>query len=94
MSVNGVTGGLVRLTLNFLEHYVVSLDHLKSKLSRAQFLLDPKEKLLLVVFKLDHYMVIIFVIFHGLFIINLESLNFKKAISICNNIIVQASSLR
>ena len=47
MSVNGVTDGLVRLTLNFLEHIVVSLDHLKSKFSRAQFLLNPKEKVLI-----------------------------------------------
>lgn len=35
------TGG--SLTLNFLEHVAVSLEHLESKLSRAQFIL-PKRK--------------------------------------------------
>ena len=39
------------LTLNFLEHIVVLLDHLKSKLSRAQFLLHLKEQLLLFILR-------------------------------------------
>ena len=42
------------------------------------------------IFRSHRYMVAMFVIFHDLSIINLESLNFKKVISICNNIIVQA----
>ena len=91
MSVNGVRGGLGRLTFNFLERIIVSLDLLDSKLSRTQFLLYLKEKLLLMIFKSHNYMVAIFVIFQDFVYNQFRIIELRElAISISNNIIFQA----
>ena len=59
---------------------MVSLDHLRSNLSRAYFLLYSKRKVLLVMFSN----------IYDLLIIDLESLNFKIfSINICIKITIQ-----
>jgi hypothetical protein len=63
------------LALNFLECFVVSLINLKRKLSRAQFVLYLKERMLLMILRSHQYGTKI----------DIEALNFKN---LCNKIMI------
>ena len=69
---------------------MVSLDHLKSKLSRAQFLIVPRRKVVAYEFKITsiwRIFLVISMIFYNLFEI-IKFQNFFR--NLCNKIIVQS----
>ena len=70
-------------------HIVVSIDHLKTKLSKAQFLLYLKEEFFLLILGSHRHGSFFFNDIHDLFMIDLKSLNFKTVIHICRKIIIQ-----
>lgn len=71
------SGFEMELTLDFLEHIVISFDYLKTKPCGPQCFLYLKAKVAND-FKMHINRIAVFGNFHDLFIIDLESVNLKK----------------